>query len=372
MSGQFGLTLEDTWGVPKTVDTFVPVLSAVPDIDEGYMRPKGISSRLTQSPLQLGPRTVTAKTELELPNLGIAELLTLMFGTANNSGGSTTYTPGTLNESATVQVGIQDAADTVQPFTLYGAKVTGWALSCQVGTDGFAKLSLDWSAKDATVHRSVTDAATTSGDATLTSSSAAFTVGDLGKPISGTGIPAGTTIAAVTSATEVELSANASATGTGVTVAIGVALATESLPAGLAPFSCIHAALTIAGTEAASARQLSLSGANNLKVDRHRFGSRFIREQRQGPERRSFTGSFVGDFDDLTMFRRAAAASQLALVVAFDNGSEQLDITTNVQLTKPSQGLTGNGLEEQTVPFECVGDTDAETISVVLTNSETE
>lgn len=70
--------------------------------------------------------------------------------------------------------------------------------------------------------RTVTDGATTSGDATVTSATAAFVSTDVGRPIAGTGIPNGTTIASINSATSVELSANATANATGVTLTIGV------------------------------------------------------------------------------------------------------------------------------------------------------
>lgn len=65
-----------------------------------------------------------------------------------------------------------------------------------------------------------TDAATTNTDTTLTSATAAFKASDVGRPITGAGIPAATTIASVTSATEIELSAAATATATDVTVTI--------------------------------------------------------------------------------------------------------------------------------------------------------
>lgn len=71
--------------------------------------------------------------------------------------------------------------------------------------------------------RVVTDGVTTNTDATVTSASAVFSAFDVGKAVTGTGIPASTTIASVTSATEVELSAAATATGTGVSLTIGVA-----------------------------------------------------------------------------------------------------------------------------------------------------
>lgn len=64
------------------------------------------------------------------------------------------------------------------------------------------------------------DGATTSGAATLTSATAAFKASDVGKKVTGAGIPAGTTILSRDSATQVTLSANATATATGVAVTI--------------------------------------------------------------------------------------------------------------------------------------------------------
>lgn len=69
--------------------------------------------------------------------------------------------------------------------------------------------------------RVVTDGVTTNTSTTLTSATAAFVTYDVGLPISGTGIPAGTTIASRTNATTVVLSQAATATNTGVTVTIG-------------------------------------------------------------------------------------------------------------------------------------------------------
>ncbi|HWI05052.1 MAG TPA: hypothetical protein VNT52_14670, partial [Acidimicrobiales bacterium] len=66
----------------------------------------------------------------------------------------------------------------------------------------------------------VTDAATTSASPTLTSASAGFTADDVGKTVTGAGIPAATTILAVTNATTATMSANATATAAGVSVTI--------------------------------------------------------------------------------------------------------------------------------------------------------
>jgi len=83
--------------------------------------------------------------------------------------------------------------------------------------------------------RTVTDGATTSGSATITSATAAFTAGDVGGAVSGAGIPAGTTIASVTNATTAVMSANATATATGVSVTVLDSLAGFLLTSVAAP-----------------------------------------------------------------------------------------------------------------------------------------
>lgn len=62
--------------------------------------------------------------------------------------------------------------------------------------------------------RTVAGVGTTNASAALTGSAGTFNKGDVGRPISGTGIPAGATIAAVASGTAATSSANSTATGT--------------------------------------------------------------------------------------------------------------------------------------------------------------
>lgn len=69
--------------------------------------------------------------------------------------------------------------------------------------------------------RTVTDGQTTAGSPTLTSAAQAqFTQYDKGRGVTGTNIPANTTIANVLSATSVKLSATASASGSGLSITI--------------------------------------------------------------------------------------------------------------------------------------------------------
>jgi hypothetical protein len=64
---------------------------------------------------------------------------------------------------------------------------------------------------------SVVDGVTTSSSPNISSATAAFTPSDVGKQVSGVGIPAGTYILSYASATAVVMSANATGAGTGVT-----------------------------------------------------------------------------------------------------------------------------------------------------------
>lgn len=69
--------------------------------------------------------------------------------------------------------------------------------------------------------RTVIDGVTTAASTTVTSATAAFTSADVGRTIAGGSIPAGATITAVNSGTEVVISAAAAASATGVTLTLG-------------------------------------------------------------------------------------------------------------------------------------------------------
>ena len=70
------------------------------------------------------------------------------------------------------------------------------------------------------VARSVTDGVLNS-TTTVTSATASFVASDVGRPVTGTGIPDGTTIVTVTNGTTIVLSAAATATATGVALTLG-------------------------------------------------------------------------------------------------------------------------------------------------------
>jgi len=116
---------------------------------------------------------------------------------------------------------------------IVGQIVPDWWLPGEVAApsdtaDGFhvknASGTGGWATTFAANTRTVTDGVTNT-DTSLVSATAAFTNADVGRAVSGAGIPAATTIASVTDPTTVVLSQATTATATGVTVLIGTTVA---------------------------------------------------------------------------------------------------------------------------------------------------
>lgn len=376
MAGQVGLKSEATYGTPAgAVDQFVEVLASTLSTPDRHLRREGIRPRLTERPGRLGFHHPTGQVRMELQNVTSATLLKHMFGTINTTGsGPYTHTasPGPQvgsNKSFTLETGITDTADTTRPFTATGCKINSWELS--VAVNEYAMLSFDWTGqKLVSNYRVVTDGVTTNADATITSATAAFTQADVGRPIAGTGIPAGATIASINSATSAELSANATASASSLTFTFGIALASASYAATIDPWTFVDATVTLGGSAIASARAATLRCSKNLRAERPKLGSRFGNEQLvEG--RWEFTGQITADFENMTVITAAAAATQLALVMSFVNGNDTLTITSNVQIEGDTPSLSTNGLEEQQINFR-VGHTgtDAQAITAVLVNAD--
>lgn len=129
----------------------------------------------------------------------------------------------------------------------------------------------------------ILDAGLTSGSAVLTSAAdAQFTAADVGLTVTGTGIPASTTIASVQSATSATMSASATATGSGVVVTIGGGIGATEFTGGSGPYarqtvaftaasggsSDNSAVVTFAGLPAGTFRSLALMDALTAGNDR--------------------------------------------------------------------------------------------------------
>lgn len=155
----------------------------------------------------------------------------------------------------------------------------------------------------------------------------------------------------------------------GMTETNGTALASASYDATLAPFVFTEASLSIAGSTNNVVSSVELTGANTL-TERPRLGSSTSREYLQNGFR-EYTGSATTDFENLTQYNRFLDGDEAALVLRFDNGTEQLVITANVRFDGETPELAGPELLEQNVPFKAVSATnDASAITAVLTNAE--
>lgn len=106
---------------------------------------------------------------------------------------------------------------------------TGYVTKARILPDaaytGAATNYRQWTLVDGTT-RAVSDGVTTSGSPNISSATAAWTQDDVGKAISGTGIPASTTILSITQnapggSTVIKMDKNATATGTSITFTIG-------------------------------------------------------------------------------------------------------------------------------------------------------
>lgn len=98
--------------------------------------------------------------------------------------------------------------------------LTAARYQAQAAYTGAATNNRTWTVVDPTT-RVVADGVTTLNSTTVTSATGAFTQDDAGKTISGTGIPASTTIQSVVNSTTVILSAAATATGSSISITIG-------------------------------------------------------------------------------------------------------------------------------------------------------
>ena len=374
LAGQVGLIKDATWATYQAPTKFLPFLSeSMGGGPEPLLSEAIIVNRLHTDANQhtIGNETYKGDLQFELYDHSIAALFEACLGTLATTGAGPythTFTPGEPLPSYTLQVGTPDATGTVRPKTYTGSKVESWELAAEVGK--IVTLGTSWSAKNEILYRTVTDGATNT-NTTVTSVTAAFTAEDVGKPISGTGIPAATTIASVQSATSVTISAAATGTATGVTLTIGVATASASYASNLIPVRCSEAALSLYGTTV-NMKSCKLRGDNKLTYDERRYaGSTRIGGEQVTQARREYGGDVLLEFDNNnTEYLRFKKGTQGALVLTFTTGSNTYTTTCNIVYTGETRKVGGPGIVDQPLPFIMLGSTDAAAITVVAVNSD--
>lgn len=155
----------------------------------------------------------------------------------------------------------------------------------------------------------------------------------------------------------------------GMTEVTATALATASYDSTWEPFVFTEASMTIDGSAVGTVRSGSLS-CDNAVNPRIRWGSGVSKEPTQNGLS-SFTGTVTTDFDSLTHYGLFTAGTETAMVWTFDNGTETLVITMNVQFTGETPEVSDFDLLPQNLPFRVISsDSDADAITAVLTNSE--
>jgi hypothetical protein len=147
---------------------------------------------------------------------------TRSFADGKTVSGSTTLTSVTGEAAFT-------SADINNPVTGTGTNIQSGTIITGVSSATSATMSKAATGTSSNIYvsvygdgnRTLMDATTTSGSTTITSLTAYFTAADVSKPIVGAGIPAGTTITAVTNSTTATLSAAAVADHGNLTITIG-------------------------------------------------------------------------------------------------------------------------------------------------------
>lgn len=371
IAAQIGFGVEATSGAEVVPTAFLPLVEESLSLDIGRMESEGIipgQRALRDWQSVPGMHKVGGDTKFELTNRGLGVLWQACIGSVATTGtGPYThvFTPGDL-PSVTAQVGRPDVTGTVRPFAYRGLRVSKWELAAKLGE--IATFGVTWAGRAESLPRIVTDGVTTTGSKAITSAAAGFGAADVGAAISGSGIPAGTTIAAVSSTSTATLSANASATGTGVALVVGQALATATYPTAMRPLSFIDGAITIGGV-ASCVTEVTFGGEHDLADGRGCIGSPISKDPLEKGLRK-YSGKMTVEFssmDAYTLYRSGTATTPVSL--SFTAGADSVTIAGTVRYDGSTPAVKGRDILTQDIPFTVFGPSGTE-LSVTLVNSD--
>lgn len=384
LGAQLMIALETTYGLWVTPTVGLPLVPG--ETLEQKITPMEsaavIAGRRIMDPTQwaLGALDIGGDTPFELYTRSLGKIFKLLFGAVATSGSDPythTFTPGDLTGiSATLQKGVPGVGGTVFPLTYGGAKIASAQIACKEGQ--IATMGVTWAAQTEVGVRTVADGVTTSSSPVVTSATAAFGPDDLGKPVSGTNIPAASYVGLVNSATSISLSSapnantpvNASGAGTSQSLTLGIALAAASYAAGASkPFHFDQGVFTLGGV-VQKVTEATLN-FDNMFVGRRGFlGQRFADEPLEGADLRKYDGDFTCEFSDRTVYNRFLNGVEASLVLAFTSGTDTLTITENVRFDGESPKVASKGIITQKVPFKADGTTDAGAVTAVLVDHD--
>jgi hypothetical protein len=376
VAAQIGYAIETIPGTPATPTKFLPFSSESLGAERERLESEGIvpDRRFLDASMYNGGKVTSGgDVQHELYNRGLGAQFTAMFGTVQSSVGPVngkythTWVPGEP-KPITIQKGIPSTAGVVIPFTYPGMMCSSWEIKCAAGE--IATIANTWSGTSEIHYRTVTDGVTTTGSTAITSATAAFKDSDVGFPITGTGIPAGTTLAAVNAdGMGATLSANATVTGTAVTFTIGVPLAVSTIPTGIKPFKFTHGYVLVAGSPV-KVKQATVSGDNGLATDRFFLGQAYADPPLEN-DLHKVDGSFEADFSSVALYNRFLTGSNFPIVLGFKNPyGDSLELRLNGRFDGETPKASGRDIVSQNLPFKCVGATDADAITAVLVSPD--
>ncbi len=375
LAAQLGLKEETSWGVPATVDQFVPLVSETMTHEVERLESAGIIAGrqlLTDDQWADGNIVASGDVQLELYNRSMGRLWEAAFGTVDTSGSDPyTHVFWVANErpSLTVQVGKPSVAGTVEPWTFPGCKVSEMDVAFAAGELVTCGVSLvgKWGIR----HREITDADYSNEGTVVVSADADFNSDDVGKPISGGSVTAGVTITSVSAdGGTAHLSGTTSADGTDVTLQVGVALAAASFASDLVPYTFRHGAATVAGSSV-NVKSGNFKITNAMDYERRFIGQGQVSEPLLN-ELAMIDGALTLEFEDETQYDTYVSGGTVALNLAFDAGGDNsAEINATVRYDGSTPQVAGRGIVEQEVPFKVVaGASDAAAFSGTIINSD--
>ena len=381
--------LEGTYAVPGTLGGGYEWLeSSKLDQDPAPIQGMGLrqGSKFPRADRRIpGISRVSGTLNLEVISKSLGKLLGYGFGTGvstNVSGAlyqelftATTSVPAM--PSFTAQEGIVRLDGTIDAFATAGCTVKSLTLA-QPQT-GPMTLAVDIDGRYKHRLRSVSDAVTNS-TTLLTSATALFGWNDVGRPISGTNISGGTTIAAVLSPTNITLSAVATGTGSGGTINIGTAYQTPSYPATPSIFSnafpasgavVIGGTYTAPTTTALASISSGITGVGlrswNFQLDNGLDTKRDVIGGRNNPTTgaRKGTLTMVWEYDGTTgAYLADAQASQQDLPIILTSTTTEQITTGNPATVQLSAAVIN--LDSGAFPQPTKGDTTVTTVKATV------
>jgi len=369
--------IETTGGLIVTPTAANPLISESLSITRNRIESGGIIANrnvITSNQWGVGNIEAGGDIALELYNRGLGKLLRACFGTVNTTGAGPyehVYTLGATDDDVlTVQVGLPPTFGSVVPKTLGGCAVSSWEMA---GTQGeIVTFGATLAAMNGHIGSRAAADGVTNTTTTVTSATLVFGEGDVGKPITGTGIPVGTHIARVNSATSVILSAAATATATGITFTVGTPLATATYLAAQRPINYTMGTVSLFGARPAVCKSWTFGCEQPLADDRFNAG-----EQTRGlpivSGLREVTGTVELEFESVAQWDRYANASEGALSLAFviPGSTDTLTLAGNVRYDMETPSVGGRGLTMQNIPVKFVASgADSTAISMTLSNSD--